>query len=77
MAHRILVVEDDKVVRQDISEALRQNGFDVLEASDGAQARDLLKGHLGVVIQDEQSITPHEAIDAHCLTAVGGSSTGS
>jgi DNA-binding response OmpR family regulator len=42
MAQSILVVEDETVVRQDVCETLRKNGYDVVEASDGVQARDLL-----------------------------------
>jgi len=41
----ILVVEDEAVVRTFSTEALRDLGFDVLEASDGAAALGIVKTH--------------------------------
>ena len=38
----IILAEDDKVIRQAYSRILRQNGYEVIEASDGAQVLDLL-----------------------------------
>jgi DNA-binding response OmpR family regulator len=42
MAQRILVVEDEILVRKNICEFLRQEGFHVEEAPDGPQAVDLI-----------------------------------
>lgn len=35
---RVLVVEDDPLIREIVVEALREAGFDVIEASDGEEA---------------------------------------
>jgi DNA-binding response OmpR family regulator len=35
---RILVVEDDALIREFVVEALREEGFDVIHASDGEEA---------------------------------------
>lgn len=43
MAERILVVEDERDIREQISELLRQNGFEVAEASDGGDALRTLR----------------------------------
>src|SRR5690242_12753864 len=40
--HTILVVEDEPLVRMDISEALRHHGYRVLEAANGDDALKLL-----------------------------------
>jgi DNA-binding response OmpR family regulator len=39
---RILLVEDDLLVRHPLAEYLRECGYQVLEASDGAEARVLI-----------------------------------
>jgi PAS domain S-box-containing protein len=44
----ILVVEDESVVRQFSSQALREMGFTVVEAADGATALDILAGRSDV-----------------------------
>ena len=38
---RVLVVDDDRVLRQTVADALRLGGHDVLEAHDGAQAIEM------------------------------------
>lgn len=43
MVARILVVEDDSITRQSICEVLRNDGYQVVEATDGSQAVELLK----------------------------------
>ncbi len=35
---RVLIVEDDPLIREFVVEALREEGFDVIHAADGAQA---------------------------------------
>jgi two-component system cell cycle response regulator DivK len=42
MAHRILVVEDDKDSRELLVDALRYHGFEALEAGDGQEALDCM-----------------------------------
>ena len=41
----ILLVEDDAICRMDFVQKLRAYGYDVLEATDGAEAIDLLEKH--------------------------------
>jgi CheY-like chemotaxis protein len=41
----ILVVDDDPDVRQIVSEYLEYRGYGVIQASDGAEALDLLRDH--------------------------------
>lgn len=47
LAHRetILIVEDESLVRLDAAECLRDAGFDVLEATDAAEALEMLAEH--------------------------------
>jgi CheY-like chemotaxis protein len=40
---RILVVEDDAIIRYATARVLRNEGYDVLEASDGMERHKLLK----------------------------------
>jgi two-component system chemotaxis response regulator CheY len=42
MAHKILLVDDSKTVRQQVAVALTQAGFLAVEAGDGQEALDLL-----------------------------------
>ena len=42
---RILVVEDEEILRQAVSTSLRMTGFSVMEASDGSAAIDLMRTH--------------------------------
>ena len=41
----ILLVEDDAITRMEMAEALRTSGHQVLEAEDGEEALDLLRGN--------------------------------
>jgi CheY-like chemotaxis protein len=52
--HTILVVDDDDAIRAVLSCALAEEGYDVLEAADGAQALALLRDpdHIRVVLLD-------------------------
>jgi CheY-like chemotaxis protein len=43
MALKVLVVEDESLVRMVAADALRDAGFEVLEAADGERALDLYK----------------------------------
>lgn len=53
MTHKIMVVDDNSVTRRMVRNALQRNGHDVIEAADGATARELMrKEHPRVVLQD-------------------------
>ncbi len=53
MRPRILVVEDDMMVREMVSEALRDAGFEVVEAPDGASALEVCsRGELDALLTD-------------------------
>lgn len=43
MGREILIVEDDKFLRELLTRKLRQEGFEVLEAIDGQEATELIK----------------------------------
>lgn len=42
---RVLVVDDEALIRWSIAETLRGSSFEVVEASDGREAMDVLKNH--------------------------------
>lgn len=51
--YKILLVDDDPSLLVAMSQALMQSGFDVIEASDGQQAMELLRDHtVGLTIVD-------------------------
>ncbi len=53
MAKRILVVEDEPLGRKQIALFLREEGYDVNEATDGAEALDLIDAsHFDLVLSD-------------------------
>jgi CheY-like chemotaxis protein len=53
MAAKILLAEDEILTRKQISEDLRQEGYEVVEASNGAQALELLnRSRYDLVITD-------------------------
>jgi len=53
MAKRILVVDDSSSVRTVARMALREHGYDVIEASNGREALDMLNGErVHLVISD-------------------------
>ncbi|HEU0033858.1 MAG TPA: response regulator [Kofleriaceae bacterium] len=53
MTHKIMVVDDNSATRRMVRNALQRNGHSVLEAPDGATARELMKReHPRVVLQD-------------------------
>lgn len=61
----ILVVEDDKNLRKLMSAILKQNGYNVLNAEDGAVALDIINSsHVDLVISD--IMMPH--MDGYSLT---------
>ncbi|SCA56927.1 conserved hypothetical protein [Candidatus Terasakiella magnetica] len=43
---KILCIEDEKDLRHDICEELRDNGYEVIDACDGAQGLDLIRTEL-------------------------------
>jgi DNA-binding response OmpR family regulator len=56
MSHRILIVEDDFLVRLTLSEALVSDGFDVVEAETAEEALHLLRTDptIGLLMTDMQ-----------------------
>ena len=53
MPKRILIVEDEPISRKAIGTFLREEGYAVEEAQDGAEALDLLdKSHFDLVLSD-------------------------
>ncbi|GAB3800323.1 response regulator transcription factor [Virgibacillus kimchii] len=53
MKQTILVVEDDKMIRELVGIYLKESGYDVIEASDGEKAKEVfLKQHPCLVILD-------------------------
>lgn len=53
--HTVLVVDDDEVVRFYLSAILRENGYEVLQAVDGAKAIDIMRDkgkEIAVVLSD-------------------------
>lgn len=53
---RVLVVEDEPIIRWSIAESLREDGFDVLEASQAREAKTLMDepDHVDAVFTDVQ-----------------------
>ena len=51
---RILIVEDDKVIRDGVSEFLSESGYTIIQAKDGKEALDLFDSTIHVVILDIQ-----------------------
>lgn len=77
VARRVVVVEDEALIRMDIVEVLRENGFDVVgEASDGETAIELTRELLpDLVVMDitmpkMDGLTAAEAINKERLAPV-------
>jgi two-component system, OmpR family, phosphate regulon response regulator PhoB len=50
---RVLVVDDEPIVRDVVVRYLRRDGFETLEAADGVRARELMElGGLSLVVLD-------------------------
>jgi DNA-binding NtrC family response regulator len=64
----ILVVEDEVIIRLDIGDFLRDQGYDVLEASSAQQAIDMLKAgaEVAVVFTDVRMPGELDGIDLVC-----------
>lgn len=45
MLGRVLVVDDNVMVRESYTELLRRRGYDVLQAGDGEEALDVVRDH--------------------------------
>ena len=43
-SHSVLLVEDDDFIRQEVSEALRDEGYEVITAAHGREALEALQG---------------------------------
>jgi|JI10StandDraft_1071094.scaffolds.fasta_scaffold49720_4 two-component system chemotaxis response regulator CheY len=52
MAKKVLVVDDSPTVRQQVTLALRQAGYDTVEACDGLEGTKKLDATVGMVICD-------------------------
>jgi two-component system chemotaxis response regulator CheY len=54
MAHKILIVDDAKTIRQQVNFTLTKGGFEVIEAEDGADGIEKLKANkdVKVIISD-------------------------
>ncbi|MDB2414465.1 response regulator [Rickettsiales bacterium] len=89
MAKCILTVDDSKTMRNMVSEALKNAGYDVLEAEDGQEALSVIeKNNIDMIITDInmpnmdgiEFITKLRSIDNHkstpiiALTTEGGDS---
>jgi response regulator NasT len=77
VARRVIVVEDEALIRMDIVEVLRENGFDVVgEASDGETAiqltRELLPDFvvMDITMPKMDGLTAAEAINKERLAPV-------
>jgi CheY-like chemotaxis protein len=44
MKQRIMIVEDDRDIRETLAELLEDEGYEILTAGNGAEALDLLRG---------------------------------
>ena len=53
-AMRILVVEDDQMIREGISEYLSEFGYTIIEAGDGKEALEKFNNDINLVILDIQ-----------------------
>ena len=51
---KILVVEDDNIIREGISEYLREHGYEVFEAKDGKEALSKFSNDINLAILDIQ-----------------------
>jgi CheY-like chemotaxis protein len=61
--HRVLVVDDDEVVREVASAVLRRSGVEVIPARDGRQALEVLR---------QRKETPHLVLTDLCMPDVDG-----
>jgi len=55
MGKTVLIVDDSRTIRQQVTFTLKKGGFEVIEASDGVEGLDRLKEHgpnIGMVISD-------------------------
>lgn len=52
MAAKILIIEDEKAVREMLCFTLKNNGFEILEAEDSNSALDILKNNINLILLD-------------------------
>jgi CheY-like chemotaxis protein len=70
MAYRILLVEDENIIRMTLAEMLQEAGYVVVEAASGDEACSLMHGVNGfdVLLTDIQMPGKADGIDvAHCF----------
>jgi CheY-like chemotaxis protein len=72
---RILVVEDERVVRQIVARSLREVGYEVLEAGNGEEALTVLESHprIDMVVTDVKMPEMGGLRLAECLMMTGRS----
>jgi two-component system chemotaxis response regulator CheY len=49
---KVLVVDDSQTVREQVGLALRQSGYEIVEAYDGVDGRDKVDDSIGIVLCD-------------------------
>lgn len=50
MGKKILIVDDSRTIRQQVTFTLSKGGYDVIEAEDGVQGIEKLKGEAGIAM---------------------------
>ena len=63
---QVLVVEDDRELRDLFCTVLEENGYHAIAANDGLQAFDLLESHyIDLIISDDESVVFKFAVGIH------------
>lgn len=60
---RVLVIDDDTELREALAEALREAGFEVLEASDGTQGLEMQRARPADVVVSDLFMPGQEGMD--------------
>ena len=76
VARRVVVAEDEALIRMDIVEVLRENGFDVVgEAADGEAAIELTRQLLPDLVIMDITMPKMDGLTAAEVTSVPASTT--